>query len=468
MGALFLIVAALFSSGYHQFDEHFQVFEFGGLKLGLTEQSNLPWEYHNQMRSAIQPAIVVLSHKIFGLVGNTNPFTLATFLRMLSALLSFISIHLLYLAYKSKFEDETSHRWFLLLSFFTWFAVYNNIRFSSENLSGTIFLIGFALYQIKQAPNRWHFLLLGSLLGLSFLFRYQAGFLIAGMFLWMLLQKKEKITNLVLLSAGVVALIGVGVLIDRWFYGEWTITTWNYLEQFWLGEASRFGASPWWEYIRISLVKAIPPFSLVFVGSVFTVLVFRRKDILTWTVVPFLLVHFVIGHKELRFLFPIVPLLPIFIIKALSIIEDKWHYGITERTWFRGFVKVFWGVNIVLLLIVTFRPADYQIPLYEAVYDNYEQPITMYYKNDNPYHRILDIHFYKRPDLHIRKIDSMDEIDLGVTGKCLLVTRDIRDLERTSHNSMLVYSTFPEWVRQFNFNNWIERTKLWYVYELSE
>lgn len=462
-----MIVASIFSSGYHQTDEHFQIFEFAGLKLGLTEAQNLPWEYHSQMRPAIQPAMVYITYNLFDLFGINNPFTIAAFLRMLAALLSFISIYLLYSAYKREFKNKIEHQWFLLLSFFTWFALYNNVRFSSENLSGTVFIIGFAYYLIKQNPQKFHFLLLGSLLGLSFLFRYQAGFLIAGMFFWMLIIKKEKLLNLLLLSSGIMILIGLGILIDRWFYDEWTFTIWNYLDQnIIIDQSSRFGTSPWWDYFKMAFIKAIPPFSLIFIGCLLIVFLFKSTDILTWVVLPFILIHFIIGHKELRFLFPIIGLLPIFIIKGIHIIQEKWYPDILHNKIIKVFIKIFWGVNIILLLFVTFHQVDQDVPLYEAVYDNYEHPITLHFKRDYPYH-LLDMNFYKRPSLEIRRIKSFDEITFNDSGKCLLVTLKKEEIENSSFNAKLVYSTLPEWITYFNFNNWVERTRIWHVYELS-
>lgn len=40
--ALALVLTSIFSLGYHQFDEHFQILEFAGLKLNLTTSANLP------------------------------------------------------------------------------------------------------------------------------------------------------------------------------------------------------------------------------------------------------------------------------------------------------------------------------------------------------------------------------------------------------------------------------------------
>jgi len=42
LAALAFFIAALFSVGYHHFDEHFQIMEFAGLKLGLNQESAMP------------------------------------------------------------------------------------------------------------------------------------------------------------------------------------------------------------------------------------------------------------------------------------------------------------------------------------------------------------------------------------------------------------------------------------------
>ena len=470
ISALLFLLAAVFSLGYHHFDEHFQILEFAALKLGMTEASNLPWEYHKQMRPSIQPAMVVLIHSFFGALGIDNPFTISTFLRVLSAIISFISVHLLYRAYRREIEDMVLRKWFLFLSFLLWFAVYNNVRFSSENWSGTIFLIAFALFYLKQSPNKWYYLLLGTLFGLSFLFRYQVGLLIGGLMLWLIFVKKETIVNLAFLTSGIVIMFGVGVLIDRWFYGEWLVTAWRYFEQTLLldlDRVSRFGTSPWWYYFEKTFIKAIPPFSIVYLLSVIIVFVFRRKDILTWILLPFLLTHIFIGHKELRFLFPVIGLLPIFIVKATEIVQSRWNYSFRNNTVSKIFIRGFWITNILFLVFIVFKPASHQIGLYRAVHAQYPDPITLNYMGNNPYYRILDIYYYKRQSLQIKKLNSIEELSFNSDGLCLFATQNPKELDDVKYRHSLVYTTFPEWIRNFNINNWIERTKFWYVYELD-
>ena len=92
---IILIITAFFSTGYNHFDEHFQVIEFAGLKLGLTEKANLPWEYKCMMRPAVQPLIVYSVYKAASVAGITNPFMVGFLMRLLSAMFTFVSIHML-------------------------------------------------------------------------------------------------------------------------------------------------------------------------------------------------------------------------------------------------------------------------------------------------------------------------------------------------------------------------------------
>ncbi len=87
----------------------------------------------------------------------------------------------------------------------------------------------------------------GLFLGLSFLFRYQNAFLALGIFLWLLVIEREKILDLLkLLAAGVVVLL-LGILMDFWLYGEFTLSAWNYFYVNVVEDvASGYGTEAWW------------------------------------------------------------------------------------------------------------------------------------------------------------------------------------------------------------------------------
>src|SRR5437870_2133024 len=110
------IVAAFFSKGYDRFDEHFQILEFAGLKFGINNAADLPWEYHFQMRSAFQPWIVVECHHLLALFNDDNPFHLALILRLLSAALSVLALVLLCKVLIKEIQKDILRKWFILLT----------------------------------------------------------------------------------------------------------------------------------------------------------------------------------------------------------------------------------------------------------------------------------------------------------------------------------------------------------------
>src|ERR1035438_3572989 len=111
LSSIILIVASFCSTGYYNLDEHVQILEFAALKLNLAPASSMPWEFHCQMRSAIQPAIVVLSTHIFNHIGISSPFIIALFLRLISAAIAFLSMYLIYKTYSKTIADIILKKW---------------------------------------------------------------------------------------------------------------------------------------------------------------------------------------------------------------------------------------------------------------------------------------------------------------------------------------------------------------------
>lgn len=461
---------AILSVGYLYPDEHFQILEFAALKLNLTQKENLPWEFHYQMRPSIQPLMVVLTHKFTGFFGTQNPFSITSFLRVLSATVSFLGMWLMYSVYSHEIRNDILQKWFLYLSFLLWFAIYNNVRFSSETWSGSIFIIAYSYFLARQPEKpKLCFLITGLLLGFSFVFRYQAALLIAGLFCWCVFIRKERLVHLLLMSLGITISILIGIIIDRWFYGVWTFTAWNYFQQnILLDKVSGFGVEPWYFYFEDVFIRAIPPFSLVYILSFLILFIFKRKDPLTWIIMPYLLFHFFIGHKETRFLFPLIGFVPIIVIKAIEATSYKLGKDITENAFLHFFAKVFWIFNLIFLLLCAFNPADNQIYLFKKIYTDYPSRTTLYYKEENPYRRALDIGYYKRADLAIKRVASWNQVTNDPSGIKLIVTRKKDPADLFIMNKKLIYSSYPEWIRKFNINNWVDRTNFWYLYEIPD
>lgn len=466
LGALIFLVTAIFSKGYHHFDEHFQILEFASLKLNLNTTDNMPWEYFTKMRSAIQPLLIVGLYKMFAVAGEPNPFLLATITRIFSAALSFIAILFFIKKFGNEIQNEKLKSLLPYFFFLLWFIVYDSVRFSSENWSGNFFLLGLCFAVNKKEVALKNYLLSGLLFGFAFLFRFQSAFLIAGFVLWLIAVKRGRIFYIAALLGAISVALFIGLLMDYWFYGEWTFTAWNYFDQNILQhKAANFGTAPWWFYGEEIFLNAIPPFSLVYVLAFILFFIFYPRHVLTFALIPFLLAHSITEHKELRFLFPIVSFLPFVMLMAADTLNRKYNLSNSALKFSKLFLVLFWVVNIPLLIIIMFRPADNLIPLYEKVYD-FNSPVTVYYINENPYHRVLDIHFYKRENAEAVKAESISSVQNRGGTKTLLALTSNEIPDHTKWK--LVYMGVPIWLKDFNFNGWIDRTKFWRLYEMKE
>lgn len=331
---VFLLIATAFyfylayrSSGYIQKDEHYQIIEFANYKLGLISAKDLAWEFSAKIRSGFQPLICFLILKVCYFFHIDNGYDLAFVLRALTGLLSIYVINTFVLTYK-KYVSKRLKNIFIVGSFLLWFLPYINIRFSSENLSGLMLILALVLldksnYCKKKNPTYF----MGIVLGLSILFRYQSMLFVSGIISWLFFVHKTKATPLLRISAGILMVLLVGVFVDFWLYGNWTLTILNYFNANIIqGVASKFGTSPIFQYL-IYILQAPGIFGILILISFGLIIYYYPKNILVWVSVPFLLIHSIIPHKELRFLFPLANLCPLILImgfqKASSVISKK-------------------------------------------------------------------------------------------------------------------------------------------------
>ncbi|HEY3498021.1 MAG TPA: hypothetical protein VGK73_25155, partial [Polyangiaceae bacterium] len=204
---LFQLLVAYRSQGFYNCDEHFQILEFMGLKLGTSQPSDLPWEFRAEIRSWLQPALYYPFAKLFFALGGEEPLRLAWFLRTLSALVSWASLYALGRCLPRFSTDGPARRWTLLALHFFYLVPTLGVRTSSENFSQAFVLFGLAalvepgrfgtsLYPAAGessaeareparvswlTPSLW---LAGASFGLSFLARYQSAALVAGCCVW--------------------------------------------------------------------------------------------------------------------------------------------------------------------------------------------------------------------------------------------------------------------------------------------
>lgn len=454
--ALFLLLAisAWWSIGFHHNDEHFQILEFANLKLGVTPATDLPWEFHERIRSWFQPAVALLVTRGFHGVGVTDPFLIAAALRLLSGLLYAAALMRLLEVSRPWFLTAASRRIAVAASCLLWFVPYLAVRFSSESWSGSLFVLGFVtLIRDSQETgvSRRALLLAGASLGLGFAARYQSILLIAGGVGWWWLVSRPRLARVGAVVAGLLLVVAASMGLDRWGYGQWGLTPWRYVnQQLFMGVAAhRFGASPWWWYGPKLLVSAGPPIGLLLWFGAISTWVARPRNPLTWVTVAFVGGHCLLAHKELRFLFPVALCAPLLIGMSL---DDHPHL----LAWLRGtrlgrvLVALTLLLNLTGFMLRTLLPARQEIGVQQAIYRH--QPRRLLLVGGRDPFRIggRPSHFYRDPRLEVANLTDVGGavVPSMLRTPALVAWAGLVAVDTTAVRCVVLYRSLPRWAEQ--------------------
>ena len=322
--AVFHIVALCYCTGYHHADEHFQILEFAAYKLGLCTHESLAWEYDAGMRAGIQPAIAYGVHKsILFFTGQHQPFLVSDILRFFSISLGFIS--LIWLRRLADFLTLDHFRKLAITACLCLFPLipYIHARFSSENLSGIMAILALLMLFRSGKPHEASaygiFFLSGLCWGFGFGFRYQLGLAALACGLWLLFIERVGWRRFWIFAAGIIASQIALLPVDFWLYGKLSYPPASYLYQTLMKPGHMFGASPWYYYSVLTWNNAIFPLNLLIIGGLAFAWLRRPFDLINLIILLFIAAHSGIGHKEFRFLFPVLPFILFSIARNLPL-----------------------------------------------------------------------------------------------------------------------------------------------------
>ncbi len=474
LGFVVHVIAAFYSEGFHHPDEHFQILEFSNYKLGNSPVSDLAWEFNAQERAALQPFLAFLVIKLINLIGIYNPFWYALVLRLLAGLFAWYLTCQISLLLLHHFKTELGKKIFILLGQTLWFVPYINVRYSSENLAGITLL--FAVYLIlaslekKQTDNPVFLAWAGLLLGFSFFFRFQIALAILGLGAWLLIVYRISLSNLLtVILTGIFAII-VCVLIDSWFYGDAVLTPMVYFDiQILQDRIANAGVSPWWNYLTDFIILAMPPISIPFILCLAFGIYKKPNSVFVFILIPFLVVHMAISHKEMRFMFPMM----FSAIYLASVGFDYLTGSFPIKKSFHYVSSILYGINVCLLILAIFLPAQEAVAYYRYMYHPLrDQQVTMVCIKDSPYKLVgHETNFYKPPGSDIRVFADYEQIKNFLQrtqpDMVLFLSREpVLKHDFGEFKKERVYTLFPDWILEIQFSNWQERARTWSIYRV--
>ncbi|MEO5906519.1 MAG: hypothetical protein ABIQ11_07325 [Saprospiraceae bacterium] len=469
-GLAVLLTTAYFSEGYFHQDEQFQILEFTNYKLGKSPATDLAWEHAAKIRPALQPALAYGAIKVLSAIGITSPFHHILLFRLITAFLMWLVTSKLCVFLVDQFSTEKGKKLFVMMSMFLWFVPFLSVRFSSEVYSTLTFLVAVYLILRYKDSGIFRYLIAGFMMGFSFFFRFQVAFAIMGIGLWMIMINKSRWQHIAALITGVIISALLCIYLDRWFYGGWELTPLNYFNVNILeGKAAQFGVSPWWYYFSIFIIKALPPIS-VFLLFFFIIGVYKKpRDPITWFTLAFLVAHLIVGHKELRFIFPMI--FPLIYFAAIGV--DYFLQSGKYQKVIRFVITFSVVVNFLLLFVRTFLPVDQAINYYRFLYNNFDGDEILFCRDRDLYNMSeLNVNFYRSEHVNCNIFTQDSQITLYLeTNKpdsIFIFERKISDqVEHPGYNKERIYCFFPKWLLAIELFNWKESTSIWNVQKLT-
>ncbi|CAL2092407.1 hypothetical protein [Tenacibaculum sp. 190524A05c] len=465
------VITAFFSVGHLQSDEHFQILEFAQYKLGKISAADLPWEFGEKMRPSLQPWIAYSAIKFFHLLGIENPFVITFIFRLLSGLLLWTVITRLNgLIIPRYFKDTKWSNLFCAATLLLWYIPFTSVRFSSENISALFLLLGFLTLYRKE--TNLNFALIGIFWGLSFLFRYQTGIAVFGAYVFLLFIERTPISKLIISIVPLFLILLFGTYLDTLFYDEFTIAPYNYLKaNIFDDKASNFGTSPFFAYLYLFLGKAIPPISLLLFLGFISGTIKLKKHILVWAIIPFILIHSLVAHKEVRFLFPVN-----YLFIFISIVGLMKYFETREiKNWQKKLFKFSIYVNVILLLIMTIKPMNGTVKLFSFAYHNLNSENTYLISTKRPLYTMLvnlQTSFYTAENIRnevIKPEGVENHLIHNNINECYLLHEKFDFQEKLeNYNLEKVYSEYPEWIKNIQAVDWQKKLRTKTIYKVTK
>ena len=484
---LIYVLASWFSMGHYHDDEYAQILNFATSKIGLDMQSDLMWEFEAGVRSGFQPYMAYLIAKGTSLIGIESPFILSFIYRLISAAISLFATIVFINAIAKDISSKTVFKWAAFFLLFSWIMIFTNVRFSSEGWATSFFLLGFALYVYPTPATTTRYLMVGLCLGLAFLARYQVGFMLLGLGLWMIFIRRISLKQLFyMLLAGIFVLV-IGAGFDWWLYGKPTLSSWQYFKWHYDGLTSASGGisklvhEPWWFYIHYSAFQLIPPLTILLPVAVIAFWVLFPTNPITWLTIPFIFFHTYFGHKEMRYLFPLLPFAPVMF--AMVCIELNQRFKLMELKFIKYPWQLIFGIsvflNLILVLLVLSLPASKEV----ALWQNCLTPIAakehaslLVLDQDGSYSdpAELNLDFYNTEHLTIGSVKDEAEIAeymrTNPVKRILYASRKrnrSKELETAGLSYELTCQALPSWILKININNWTSRTSMWRIWTIK-
>ncbi|KAJ6759270.1 GLYCOSYLTRANSFERASE [Salix koriyanagi] len=305
-------------SGEKDRDEHWQALEVAHrIVFGY---GHLTWEWRKGIRSYFHPLVFAVLYKVLALFGLDTPWFMAHSPRLLQALFSAVGDLYFYKLSNAIFGNSVA-KWALFSQLANWFMFFCFNRTLSNSLETVLTLVGLYYWPCMRAsPSKAPLVLRKwglAIAALACAIRPTSAVTWVYIGLLELAVTRDRLKFLVLEVVPIGALVlGLSCLLDRLMYGSWVIVPLNFLKfNFLSSGGDYYGTHKWHWYFSQGftvMLFTFLPFSIA--GSIKSKC-WKLSGLIAWV----LIVYSVQGHKEFRFVLPMLPIALMFSGYSLSV-----------------------------------------------------------------------------------------------------------------------------------------------------
>uniref|UniRef100_A0A8B9DXE9 Mannosyltransferase n=1 Tax=Anser cygnoides TaxID=8845 RepID=A0A8B9DXE9_ANSCY len=266
---------------------------------------HLTWEWAQRLRGYSYPLLFASIYKALQLLGKDDVQLLIWVPRLVQAVLAAFADVKLYLLVRHLENAETAKYVYFcqLCSWFTWYSCTRTLTNTMETLL-TIFALYYYPIKGSKMGSSCKYL---TLIALAIVIRPTAAIPWIPLVFSHFLREQRK-ADLILhncIPVGLVTL-GISLIIDRVFFGEWVLVQLNFLKFNVLQNlGTLYGSHPWHWYLTQGLPIILGTHLPFFIHG--CVLAPKRYRIFLMAVIWTVLVYSTLSHKEFRFIYPVLP-----------------------------------------------------------------------------------------------------------------------------------------------------------------
>ncbi|KAI3423779.1 uncharacterized protein J3R85_010785 [Psidium guajava] len=317
------VLNSLLVQTYFNPDEHWQALEVAHhIAFGY---GHLTWEWKKGIRSYLHPMIFAVLYKVLALLGLDKPWFMMRAPRLLQSTFSAVGDLYLYKLSRLLFGNCVA-RWALFSELTNWFMFFCITRTLSNSLETVLTVMGLYYWPCLRVSSKsdasstriWGLVVAA----FACVIRPTSAiiWMYVGLLELSLAHDRMRFIFSEVLPVGVLVL-GLATLLDRLVYGSWVLVPLNFfMFNFLSSGGDYYGTHKWHWYFTQGFTVMLFTFLPFSLAGVIMSRNWRLSGLIAWVLV----LYSVLGHKEFRFVLPVLPIALMFSGYSLAAISTRY------------------------------------------------------------------------------------------------------------------------------------------------